>query len=159
MTSVLIYVSGYVAHAVRKKTCCKYCSLRLCSDKDLTVEVPQQSHEYLIMLDRGGLKWPTNFVLNLCTNTYLIFQNLINLHEQQFCRINNQKKTLVNLSLLYTRTTYDNEVCYCRRELSTIVSLCVNIMSNILLNNYSKIINNNNNSLPKQNKRKLSTLT
>ena len=70
--NVLIYITGYVACSVSKSVHCQYCACHLCLENDLNVEL--QSSEYFNLLDRGGLKWPTNFVMTSCVNTYCIFE-------------------------------------------------------------------------------------
>ena len=155
--NVLVYIAGYVAHAVNKKVKCQYCSFYLHQDRDLNFEISESSSEYLNLLDRGGLKMPTCDLSTICTNTFLLFSNIISMHENEFCHCVNQKNALVNCSFKYHSEMYKDESCICKRPLMKLVLLSIKVMSNILLNNYTKIQNNfhqrNSNK-----KRKLSTL-
>lgn len=156
--NVLIYISGYVAHSVKRRTRCEACSLHLSVNKILLMDIPPQCTDYVNLLDRGGLQWPTDFVANVCFNTFLIFQNLIKDHEREFRQLSNQKNTLAKLSLDFNHGLYvDVNCCSCRRTLFSLMSLCVQSMANILLNNYTKSINNS--AASQKNKRKLGTLT
>ena len=62
--NVLVFIAGYVAHVVIKHLKCNFCKSRLCYDKNLEVEFSAtKDTEYLVHIDRGGLKWPSQFTL------------------------------------------------------------------------------------------------
>ena len=63
--NVLSHIAGYVARSVSKRVHCQYCACHLCLENNINVEL--QSSEYFNLLNSGGLKWPTNFVMtSLC---------------------------------------------------------------------------------------------
>ena len=154
--SILLFIGGYIAHSLGKQLKCQYCTNYLAQDKELLVENASAGN-YLNLIDRGGLKWPTDFLLNICTNTFIIFCNLIRDFEVEFCKCSNQRDLLINCSLKYHQPSFQNEYCVCERDLSSVVKRAIRVMSNILLNNYSK---NRNNSYDSNNniKRKLATV-
>ena len=61
---VIIYIAGYVAHAV-KKLKCYMCVSRISFDKAHEAELPKKC-QYFKALDKGGLKWLTDFTLSHC---------------------------------------------------------------------------------------------
>ena len=153
--NVLIYIAGYVARSVSKRVHCQYCACHLCLENDLNVEL--QSSEYFNLLDRGGLKWPTNFVMTSCVNTYCIFEQLISKFEQSFCNHSRQKMLLTKLSLQFFSPLFENEECSCGKSLHLLLNISIQVMCNILLNNYAK----NKNDIISQGvneRRKLQTL-
>ena len=76
---VLIYIAGYVGHTMQKKCTCSLCIAKLCSKNVLDVEISEENCQYTQQLNRGGLKWPTEFTLSACTNTYKLFQVLMSI--------------------------------------------------------------------------------
>ena len=95
--SVLTFIGGYVSGSVSKKCNCSVCSSRLLLDKELT-ELGITSSHYLKILDRGGLKCPTDFTINICTITFSVFQCLLNDLEQEVLLCSNQRNILTSLS-------------------------------------------------------------
>ena len=156
--SILVYISGYVAFSVGKRLKCINCSCRLTTEQDLDVEIDPNSTQYLMLINRGGLKWPSQFTLTLCTNTFLIFQQILAKFEGTFLLSGNQRATLLNLSLAYNSDSLYQEICSCNRTMENIRTQCIRTMSNILLNNYSKNLNDNL-RLKRNKKRKLATLS
>mgnify|MGYP000566096629 CR=1 FL=1 len=157
--SILIHVSGYIARSLSRKLKCDQCSLQLCTSKELFLEDPSKACEYVNLLDRGGLKWPTEFVLTLATNTYLIFQKLIVDFEDSFIKVTYHKRVLLKCSLEFNLLNFEEEFCSCKKALSEVMRLCLQTMCNILLNNYVKSKNNNQPKKNESSKRKISTLT
>ena len=90
--NILIYISGYVAFSTSKKIDCNSCRCRIYSDRTLECDIPQNLSQYLELLDRGGLKWPTTFMFNLCASTYLIFQKNLQSLREHFLEMNDKKK-------------------------------------------------------------------
>ena len=152
--SVLVYVSGYIAFSVGKRIKCEQCSLHLCIKKDIDLEDPEKVYEYVRIIDRGGLKWPTDFLLTLCTNTFLIFKKLISLHEKKFIKFDSHREILMKCALEFNSINFEDEECPCKRPLSKVMKFCLWSMSNILLNNYVKNRNDQNIQLKKTSKRK-----
>lgn len=155
--NVLIYISGYVAHSIKKKVNCELCLSRISLDKIIEADFPDNC-QYLKILDRGGLKWPTDFTLSVCISTYQVFQALIGHFKNDFLQCNNQRQVLVKLALNFQTKSFDvNECCSCSRSVNSLLRLCIWPLANILLNNFTKSYNNAV-SHQKGKKRKLSTL-
>lgn len=124
--------------------------------KELNIDMPSHALNYLQILDRGSLKWPTDFFVTVCSNTFLIFQNLLRLHEYESCKHQNQKHIVTELTFIFNRELYDYESCSCGQNLLGLMEMCLNPMANILLNNCTKI--QNDTFIRTKNKRKLDTL-
>ena len=65
---VLVYIESYVAHTFKKELECSVCALKLSSDKKLDTEITEDTYHYLRVLDRGGLKWPSEFTVSSRSN-------------------------------------------------------------------------------------------
>ena len=114
---------------------------------------------YLKILDRGGLKWPSEFTVSVCTSTYKMFQTLVGKYKESFFQSSNQRSVLVKLCLDYQENIdCSKEFCSCGTPVDKVLSLCIWSMSNILLNNFSKTYNNDIAAHSNCKKRKLSTL-
>ncbi|GBM29659.1 hypothetical protein AVEN_125301-1 [Araneus ventricosus] len=54
--------------------------------------------KYVSLLDRGGLKWPTKYTLEILVESYQIFNKLIRKgFEEKFLKANNDKQLLEHL--------------------------------------------------------------
>ena len=157
-SNVLIFVSGYVAHIVKKKVLCRTCVCRLSLDSHLDSEFLENTSEYLKLVDRGGLKWPSPFTLSVCTDMFKMFKITIEYYEEALLTCTNQRKMLIDMGTEHLSHIFDlEELCPCGRSVRSIVEHCLRCIINILLNNYSKV--KNNSLIVKKNaKRKLSTL-
>ena len=114
--------------------------------------------QYLQSLDRGDLKWLTDFTLSVCIHTYQIFQALLGNFKTEFVQCtSSQRLVLVRLTLNFQETLLDvEECCPCNTPVSQLLRMCIWPVTNILLNNFTKSYNDTigqNNSK----KRKLST--
>ena len=69
----------------------------------MTCDMPSEVSNYLVLINRGGLKLHTEFVVTLCTNTSILFREIMNKHEEFFLSSLTQKNTLMSLSLIYNR--------------------------------------------------------
>ena len=140
--SVLMYISGYVAFSVGKRLQCSFRMCRLSRASELDWEMSEDVSEYLTVVDRGGLKWPTDFTVNLCTNTYLLFRGMVSQHEKEFLECENQRATLMSCAYAFSARNHDeDETCSCSRSLGSVMKLCLRSFSNIFLNNFSKVKN------------------
>jgi hypothetical protein len=92
---VLVYISGYVANTISKKSCCK-CRSLLHNDNNLNVDI-NENFDYLNIINRGGLKKPTEFLINICSTMYKVFKIVLLHFEEIFLSTGNHKKVLVNL--------------------------------------------------------------
>ena len=158
-SDVLLFISGYVSNSISGKLKCRMCSNRLCTKEDLMLEKSSVS-EYFTSLNRGGLKFPTLFSLSICTVVFKVFQCILNEFEDQFVRAKYQRNIMINICLLFLDGGDCDEICpNCERSIKQIYTFCIRTMSNILLNNYTKVFNNNIAETNNRKKRmKLSTL-
>ena len=93
--------------------------------------------------DRGGLKWPHQILVDVVSKVFCLFQRLLSsTHEKQFIDVPNHKELVVYLCVefLKTQTSLDS-VCECGRSMRDLLKHCASKMANILLNNYSKRLN------------------
>jgi len=87
-----------------------------------------------------GLKWPTDILVEMVTQTYLVFQCLIYAeYERKFLAVSNQKVVLMRLCLerLNRCGTLVGE-CTCCKPVSELCKMGLSTLANIFLNNYSK---------------------
>lgn len=70
----LVFIAGYVGHKlVPGKISCRFCCLELLTDHDMELDIAADKCSYLLDLDRGGLKWPTEFLLEIVTQSFCLF--------------------------------------------------------------------------------------
>lgn len=160
LMSVLIYVAGYVAYKVSQNVSCQNCNLILYQNKALEFESPENIYQYLKLSDRGGLKWPQKFTIYIVIHSFQVFQKLISkTYEEDFLKIGKQKNILGQLILekLELLNLFENKMCNCGTSSRLLGQKCISIISNIFLNNYCKVKNDNSKLL--SNRRKLSVFT
>jgi hypothetical protein len=137
----LIFISGYVAHKLLKnKINCELCKNELITEHSLEVEIDGEQYMYLHDLDRGGLRWPTDLLVDVVTQVFLVFRCLISdKYETKFQIVSNQKALVIKLSLdrLNTLELLLGE-CVCGTKMHNVFEHAVVIIVNILLNNYCK---------------------
>jgi hypothetical protein len=71
--TILIYIGGYIANSLKSKMC-KNCAESLTLDKELQIESKKEALLYLDDLDRGALKVPTDFLVEILVRMFKIFQ-------------------------------------------------------------------------------------
>lgn len=71
--SIIFYVSGYVSKSILSATKCLSCQELLVSDED---SVPLAESEFLKSINRGGLCYPSEYLTNICSTTYKLFQGI-----------------------------------------------------------------------------------
>lgn len=74
---ILIYIGGYIVNSLKSKISCETCAKSLTFDKELQVESKKEALLYLDDLDRGGLKVPKDFVVDILVAMCKICQVLI----------------------------------------------------------------------------------
>ena len=137
------------------------CKQELCTDKELLCDYggdSDASYFYIDVLNRGGLKWPTQFLTDVVVDVFVVFKCLIaEKYEQAFSEVTNQRELLVKLSLEFPNKS--EHMCECGMPISKTVYRCVVTVANIMLNNYTKLLNDkrSTNKAAKV-QRKLSTL-
>lgn len=148
---VLIYIGGYIVQkSSRTKIQCIRCQHKLACDRELVIQtVPCDKYQYLQFIDRGGLKYPSEYLVNILLKGYSIFQVLISeRYENDFLNARCQKSLLINLILRaleleeLDESDCSNKCDNCTLPENKLVQICLQYFSNILLNNYSKSKNN-----------------
>lgn len=157
--SVLIYIAGYVAHKVCHKLTCEKCILFLVGDKTLELECSDEIFKYLMITDRGKLKWPQKLIIDISIISFQIFQKLISqTFENDFITYAEPKNLFIQLILdkieLIGIAVFSK--CNCGNDLSHLLKLCLSGIANIYLNNYTKVKNDYRKT--HSTKRKLSVL-
>ena len=79
----LVFVAGYVGRKLRTLLCCSECIGEYVTDKEMTCDMTSSDLVYLHSLDRGGLCWPTQMLVNIIVLVYVIFQRLISCEHEQ----------------------------------------------------------------------------
>lgn len=168
-SEILVYISGFVAFKVSKRLKCSLCCKLLQQDKFLSVDIePDLSIatwlKYTQLLDRGGLKYPSQSLTALSLIAYLVVQVLISSdYEQKFLHSSNHKEividTVTSNFLQYFKE--DRTVCTaCGCSIRDVLVRAIPTFANIFLNNYRKTKNDTDKfeQTSTSNKRKLQKL-
>jgi hypothetical protein len=164
----LIFIAGFVAYKlVTNNIICELCQNELVTEHAMEVNIDcNEQYSYLNDLDRGGLKWPTDLLVEVVMQVFFVFNCLVSeKYEPKFLALlNSQKSVLLRLSMerMNTLSLLDGIDCVCGVTANSLFESAAGVVANILLNNYCK------RSTDKQNllkghigaaKRKLKTLT
>ena len=140
----LIFIGGYIGKKVKKCVACDSCINELVSKDRMPYDAKNTNFAYLEALDRGGLTLPTQILVDVLVVVFRIFQCLISSkHEKRFTSITNQKQTITDLSIeKLTLNPATGFICTaCGKNMLVNLRFCVTKMANVLLNNYSKQLN------------------
>ena len=158
--SALVFVGGYVGFKLKRKLSCIDCRLEFFTEKALECELPSDDFNYMANIDRGGLTWPTDLLVNIVVQCIIVFKCLVSqTHVARFNLAKNQRAILSGLSLQRCSTVVDmSDKCSgCGVAMADIAKMCIKTVSNISLNNYSKSLTDGHTK--SKSLRKLSTLT
>ena len=86
---VLVYIESYVAHTFKKELKCSVCASKLSSDKKLDAEITEDTYHYLRVLDRGGLKLPSEFTVSSRSSFFKFCTSSPSNFEDKFLYLNN----------------------------------------------------------------------
>ena len=76
----LAFIAGYTVYSYFKNSNrCQSCLSFLTEDKEMEIETSESIYKLLQIMDRGALKWPSGFVVNVIVCVWRIFTSL----EQQ----------------------------------------------------------------------------
>lgn len=137
----LLYITGYLANVILKNNSCSKCKEFLTiSGTDVSSTVlPQNKNYYFNVINRGSLKYPSDFLMSIVTTAFKVFQVVLtDRYESKFLSVKGQKETLISTILEFLELDSLGKCEICNVDLRTIVNKCLNSFSNILLNNYSK---------------------
>ena len=158
----LVFVAGYVGFMmVTNKVECSLCKSELLTDNNLQVDLVEEQTTYLADIDRGGLKWPSDLLVEAVTQMFLIFKCIISEQfEAKFLSLGNHRSVLFELFTMRLNVCGLLEgKCICGVSLSQLLALTMSAVANIFLNNYSKRAADKQVKTTDKGKRKLSTLT
>ena len=160
--NALIFIAGYVGFKMcSSKLHCDLCKWELITDHTLQLDMSPDHCQYLIDLDRGGLKWPTDLLVEAVTQMFSVFQAILSKEfEPKFLGLTNQKSVLLCLfnERLKTSGVLEGE-CVCGLDISELLKPASSIVANVFLNNYSKRACDRRAASKDMCKRKMSTLT
>lgn len=134
------------------------CRSELITDQDLKLDMV--TTKYILDLDRGGLKWPTEFLMEVVTQVFCLFRVLVSEEfESVFLIQHNQRQTFVKLAIEHLKCQKFTEG-YCEHGCPTlkIAEYTLSYLSNIFINNYSKNLKDKSKAGKRKNIQKLSTV-
>lgn len=152
---VLTYVGGYCSYSVLKKIKCIECIEKLTLNSKVNLD---ENYNLIKNLDQGGLKCPTQFVVNVVLYNYIFISKLYSEHESSLQK-HNQRNIVACLTynLLKSKEIILENVCGNGHDGDYISKLILHVSTNIMLKN---ACTEKNDVLSKRrNKRKLETLT
>jgi len=159
--SALVFVAGYVGFKLKRKLSCVDCRLELFTEKALDCELPvDDSFNYMANIDRGGLTWPTDVLLNIVVQSMIAFKCLVSVkHAAQFNMADNQRAITSTVALQRCLNVLDlsGKCSGCGVAMTDMATQCIRTVCNILLSNYTK--NLTDGQTKSKSLRKLSTLT
>ena len=124
-------------------------------------ELPSdESFNYIADIDRGGLTWPTDLLLNIVVQSIIAFKCLVSQkHATHFNLAENQRAITSGVALQRCLSVLDisGKCSGCGVSMTDTATLCIRTVCNIALNNYTK--NLTDGQTKSKTLRKLSTLT
>lgn len=158
---VFTYLGGYCARAVIKRNKCEACQKHLVLDKFFDTELNTNSHYSLIKnIDRGGLLYPHPDVVNVVLLNYITVQKLIcSEYEKEFLQCTEQRELVIELTekAVKQHNFFLTDFSCNNHSKKSILYNTAKVSTNIILNNYVKIKNDNFIKYGNK-KRKLSTV-
>ena len=142
----LAFIAGYTTHQYLKHSYCHICQDLLTIDKNLIIDdtsTPQ--FKLMELFDRGGLKYPSEIVLDSIIVVWQIFIIIEHNSELMIIFLNGpSRKILVDLTLNYLENSegfeiWRNSCASCRVCVWSIVRRLVFVASNCLIANKVKI--------------------
>jgi hypothetical protein len=159
--SGIVFIAGYVGFKLKSKIACIDCQLELLTQRTLECDYPvDESFDYLSKIDRGRLTWPTALMVDIVVQTITVFKLIIDdKYNKLFVTASNQRSIVAQLALRRCEQAVDMsfQCSTCKSVMTDLAPLCIRIVCNISLNNYTKRLAD----FKTQSKtlRKLSTLT
>jgi len=90
----IVFIAGYIGRKLKRCVDCATCVAEFVSNEKMTCENVPSQFAYLDSLDRGGLLWPSQTLVDIVTRVYCIFQCLVSApHENKFVAVANQKNS------------------------------------------------------------------
>lgn len=125
---------------------CLHCkSIIIASDDELQVECSgNETLTYFNLINRGGLKHPSDLLVDICSSLYCLFQVLISEHyECEFLKVKYQRDTVIKLGMQMCELCFEDleNVCECGLAVKSLIQKILKTLSNIYINNYCKNLN------------------
>jgi len=140
--SGIVFIAGYVGYKLKAKLSCIDCRLELLTDRALECDFPRDdSFDYMAGIDRGGLTWPTDLLVDIVAQTIIVFKCLVSSnHTKNFTSAQKQRSIMSQLaSQRCDKVCAVSAKCQtCGVDLGDIAKICIKIVCNISLNNYTK---------------------
>ena len=146
----LAYVAGYIAKKGIDALHCTNCRSSLVehnSQEPLHAQFHEEIKQHFLMINRGGLRFPSPLLLVIVQIAYQLFTFLVSSEfESRFFALAGQKSNFVALNMAYWEEyeVLTEELCsvcpVCDVPMKTLLSRAVTTMSNVLLNNYTKFV-------------------
>jgi hypothetical protein len=154
---VITYLAGYCCYKILRKIKCEFCKSGLVYDQQLIVE---ENYNLIKNLNRGGLSFPVDIAVRVVLISYVLFNKLLESHEDTFLSIGNKKNFVINLVFNYWQLHESEHYCLninCENHThESILKLIITSTTNTLLKNYC---GKSNDKLGKNTKRKLDTVS
>ena len=164
----LAFIGGYAAFCLLRKLSktsdvCPDCCSILTENKHMEIEDPDSTIAFIGLLDRGGLKWPSNYVLNAVFTLWKVFTMIEGspVHLKSFLR-SDSRSILVQHTLLKLDSEECEDFVYecidcCTKGKASLVSILTTV-ANCLLNNKAKNLNDST-TCPKESNKKFLKLS
>lgn len=140
--SAIVFIAGYVGYKLKGRIDCLECRYELLTERALECDFPTDlSFDYLSAIDRGRLTWPTDLMVEIAVQTIVVFKCVVSAkYVKQFSTVHNQRSVLSELALERCKQVADvDRTCVsCGKHVSDLVNMCIRVVSNIALNNYTK---------------------
>jgi hypothetical protein len=163
----LIFVAGYIAYKLVKNVVrCDLCKLEFIMERLLDYDVDEQ-YSYLLDIDRGGLKWLTEYLIAIVMQVFFVFQCVMSeKYKSKLLVLSDHKSFIVSLCLerlMLLELLTSECICVCGTSMKRIIESAVGIVVNVLMNNYSKRVTDKlniakNSGSGNRTQRKLSTV-
>jgi len=140
--SAIVFISGYVGFKLKSKIACFDCQSELLTQRALECDYPvNETFDYLSKIDRGRLTWPTDLMVDLVVQTIVIFKSVTgDKYGKQFRTAGNQRSIIAQLALERCQQVCDMsyQCLTCNSTMTDLAPMCIKIVCNISLNNYTK---------------------
>ena len=116
--------------------------------------------DYLSNIDRGRLTWPTELTVDLVVQTIIVFKCITgSKYGKLFVTAGSQRSVVAQLALERCQQVSDLtfQCSTCNSTMTDLAQLCIKIVCNISLNNYTKRLSDH--KTQSKTLKKLSTLT
>jgi len=159
--SAIVFIAGYVGFKLKSKIPCIDCQLELLTQRTLECDYPTDvTFDYLSNIDRGRLTWPTDLTVDLVVQTIIVFKCITgSKYGKLFVTAGSQRSVVAQLALERCQQVSDLtfQCSTCNSTMTDLAQLCIKIVCNISLNNYTKRLSDH--KTQSKTLKKLSTLT